>query len=117
MNWKTLNKITSRDIATRLFLSSDGVLFDCTAQGHDRFALQHKASIKTGWIRLVFVSDKYSGQRLVVESKKANESQHYIIAMIISLSKVKTVSLYDVNGDETRIVSATAEKYMNEVNN
>ncbi len=114
---KTLTKITARDIHPRLFLSPGAELFDCTGQGHDRFAVDNHASVKTGWVRLLFVSDKYSGQRLVIENRKVNDEQAIVIAQVIKLSKVQTVSLYAIDGTETRIVSATAEKYMKEVFN
>ena len=117
MTTATLKAITLRDTHTRMFLSPDAELHDCTGQGHTRFALDNDADLKNGWIRIVFMSDKYSGQRLVIEAKTVNDNQAIVIAQIVRLSKVQTTSLYDIKGNETRVIGSSIRRQIAEVYN
>ena len=111
-----MKTITSNDISTRMFLSPLGDIHDCTAQGHERFASDSHASLKKGWIRLVFFSG-YDGQRLVVEAAKVTENQAIAIAQIVRVSKVQTTSLYNAKGDETRVFGSSIKRHIVEVYN
>jgi hypothetical protein len=102
---------------TRMWLCPGGGIIDCTADGHDMSIKRTGADKRAGWIRLVFIADRYAGKRLVIEGGKPDDGQIETIARVIKLSGVQAVSLYDLCGHETRIVSATAAKYVNEVDN